>query len=384
MCMTVKNIISVVTIFLCQLSFAQTEKWHNPENADFPVVQGQAFQGEERGGFYHRFPARAQEAVRKAVWNLSKNTAGESICFSTDSKNIKVRYRVLRRKSMNHMPATGVSGVDLYTYYRNGKEIWLAPKYAFKDTVTYTCSQIEPLNVTGGFKKYTLYLPLYNEVDWLEIGVDDGAKFRFEPVPSEKPIVAYGTSICQGACASRPAMAWTNILQRRLGRTVINLGFSGNCMHESAVIDLVADVDASVYILDGMPNLYRLPAPELHDTIVKAVRQLRGRRPDTPIVLVDHSGYPNALVNKKSRDDQERSLQCMEDAYQQLVKEGVKGLYRLRYEEIGMEGEMFVEGIHMSDYGMITYADSYEPLLRKILRKCGIKSSYQKIRGNND
>ncbi len=111
--MTVKNIISVVTIFLCQLSFAQTEKWHNPENADFPVVQGQAFQGEEREGFYHRFPARAQANVRKAVWKLSKNTAGESICFSTDSKNIKVRYRVLRRKSMDHMPATGVSGVDL-------------------------------------------------------------------------------------------------------------------------------------------------------------------------------------------------------------------------------------------------------------------------------
>ena len=367
--MTVKYIIFVVTIFLCQLSFAQTEKWHNPENADFPVVYGQAFQGEKREGFYHRFPARAQANVRKAVWKLSKNTAGESICFSTDSKNIKVRYRVLRRKSMDHMPATGVSGVDLYTYDKSGKEIWVAPKYAFKDTVTYTYSKIEPLNVTDDFKKYTLYLPLYNEVEWLEIGVDDGAKFRFEPVSSEKPIVAYGTSICQGACASRSAMAWTNILQRRLGRTVINLGFSGNCMHESAVIDLVADVDAAVYILDGMPNLYRLPAPELQDTIVKAVRQLRGRRPDTPIVLVDHSGYPNALVNKKSRDDQERSLRCMEAAYRQLVKEGVKGLYRLRYKEIGMEGEMFVEGIHMSDYGMITYADAYEPLLRKILRK---------------
>ena len=121
-----------------------------------------------------------------------------------------------------------------------------------------------------------------------------------------------------------------------------------------------------------MPNLYRLPAPELQDTIVKAVRQLRDRRPDTPIILVDHSGYPNAVVNMKSRDDQERSLKCMEAAYKQLVKEGVKGLYRLRHEEIGMKGEMFVEGIHMSDYGMKTYADAYEPLLRQILkiRRC--------------
>lgn len=361
-------ILSSFAILFTLVSSAQTIKWHNPEQAGFPVVQGQAFQGEEREGFYHRFPARAKDDVRKAVWNLSRNTAGESICFSTGSKNIKIRYKVLRRKSMPHMPATGVSGVDLYACDKDGKEIWLAPKYAFKDTVTYTYSQIEPLNVAESIRKYTAFLPLYNEVAWMEIGVDAEAEFRFEAVPSEKPIVAYGTSICQGACASRPAMAWSNILQRRLGRTVVNLGFSGNCMHEREVVDIVADVDAAVYILDGMPNLYKLPAKELQDTLVKAVRQLRNRRPDTPIVLVDHSGYPNALVNQKSYDDQERSLKCMEAAYRQLVKEGVKGLYRLRYKEIGMRGEMFVEGIHMSDYGMTTYADAYEPLLRKILR----------------
>ena len=364
-----KILLSVLTSLVTLVSFAQSYIWYNPEKAGFPVVQGQAFQGEERESFYHRFPSRAKENVRRAVWNLSKNTAGESVCFSTDSKNIKVRYRVLRRKAMNHMPATGVSGVDLYTSDLAGKEIWLAPKYSFKDTVTYTYSQIEPLNVAGGFKKYTLFLPLYNEVEWLEIGVDEGTEFHFEAVPSEKPIVAYGTSICQGACASRPAMAWSNILQRRLGRTVVNLGFSGNCMHEREVVDLVADVDAAVYILDGMPNLYKLPAVELQDTLVKAVRQLRARRPDTPIVLVDHSGYPNALVNRQTMDDQERSLKCMEAAYKHLVKEGMKGIYRLRYKEIGMRGEMFVEGIHMSDYGMMTYADAYEPMLRRILRR---------------
>ena len=164
-------------------------------------------------------------------------------------------------------------------------------------------------------------------------------------------------------------MAWSNILQRRLGRTVVNLGFSGNCMHEREVVDLVADVDAAVYILDGMPNLYKLPAVDLQDTLVKAVRQLRARRPDTPIVLVDHSGYPNAVVNRQTMDDQERSLKCMEAAYKHLVKEGMKGIYRLRYKEIGMRGEMFVEGIHMSDYGMMTYADAYEPMLRRILRR---------------
>ena len=53
-----------------------------------------------------------------------------------------VRYAVGRRYAMPHMPPTGVSGVDLYTYDRNGREIYLAGKYQFKDTVTYTYAPI--------------------------------------------------------------------------------------------------------------------------------------------------------------------------------------------------------------------------------------------------
>ena len=348
---------------------AQSIKWYNPESADFHVVQGQAFVEDAREGFYNRLPARAKEDLRKPVWNLSRQCAGESICFSTDSKNIKVRYKVKLRIAMSHMPATGVSGVDLYTYDRHGAELWLAPKYSFKDTVVYSYSDIKPMKMRGNGPDYTLYLPLYNEVEWLEIGVDEGARFHFERPSASKPIVAYGTSICQGACASRPAMAWTNILQRRLDRTVVNLGFSGNAMHESAMIDLLSEIDAAVYILDGMPNSFSIPAPALQDTLVKAVRQLRSKRPDTPIIMTDHCGYPHAEVYKSFNDSQNHALKSLEAAYQQLLGEGVTGLYRLRYEEIGMKAEMTVEGIHMTDYGMTAYADAYEPLLRKILNE---------------
>lgn len=362
-----KILSSVVAIVLCVGASAQAIRWYNPEQAGFPVVQGQAFQGEQREGFYHRLPARAKDNIRNAVWKLGRNTAGESICFKTDSKNIRIRYKTLLKKSMPHMPATGVTGVDLYTYDKDGNEVWISPKYDYKEYNTYTYSNIDPLNVQDDFKKYTLFLPLYNEVESLEIGVTEGSQFCFEELPDIRPIVAYGTSICQGACASRPAMAWTNILQRRLGRPVVNLGFSGNCMHESEMIDLIADIDAEIYILDGMPNLYKLVGTSLQDTLVRAVQRLRIRRPDTPIVLVDHSGYPNAVVTKTAKRNQDHSLKSMEAAYKQLVREGVKGLYRLRYEEIGMKAEMFVEGIHMSDYGMTTYANAYEPLLREIL-----------------
>lgn len=366
----VKKIISLAfALLLCLVSSAQTFKWHNPENAEFQVIQGQSLGNETREGFYHRLPARAKDVLRKRVWDLSRQTAGESICFSTDAKEIRVRYKVKLRIAMNHMPATGVSGVDLYSYDKHGNEVWLTPKYSFKDTVTYKFGPVDAMDVKSKFCRYTLYLPLYNEVEWMEIGVEDGAKFRFEEPSQIKPIVAYGTSICQGACASRPAMAWTNILQRRLGRTVINLGFSGNAMHETSMIDLLADTDAAVYILDGMPNSYTIPSPALQDTLAKAVRQLRGRRPDTPIVLADHCGYPQGTAYKEWDNNQKHAWNALEEVYQHLLSEGVKELYRVRYDDFGFVGEMFVEGHHMSDYGMTIYADTYEPVLRQILKE---------------
>ena len=100
-----------------------------------------------------------------------------------------------------------------------------------------------------------------------------------------------------------------------------------------------------------------------------AVRQIRAKRPETPIVMMDHCGYPHAIVYGNYRQWQDYALKTLEAAYQQLISEGVKGLYRLRYEDLGMKGEMTVEGIHMSDYGMTRYADTYEPLLREILRE---------------
>lgn len=343
------------------------EKWYNPEDSGFRVIQGQAFQGQERERFYDRLPAKAEDIVRKPVWKLSRCTAGQSLVFTTDSKKITVRYQVSRAHAMPHMPATGVSGVDLYTSDRNGREIYIAGKYQFKDTLTYTYAPIQ-IEKKPKFHRYTLYLPLYNDVKWMEIGVDDGAEFRFEPVVPARPIVAYGTSICQGACASRPAMAWTNILQRRLGHEVVNLGFSGNAFMENGMMDLLAEIDAEVYILDAMPNICGLKEPEaIRDTVLNAVRRLRTKRPDTPILITDHSGYPHHLANPQMKKSQDNALEMQREAYRILMEEGVGGLHYLSYDEIAMPQDAFVEGIHMSDYGMMAYADAYERTLRKIL-----------------
>ena len=83
----------------------------------------------------------------------------------------------------------------------------------------------------------------------------EDSELTFIPQSPEKPVVLYGTSIAQGACSSRPAMAWANILQRSLGYPLINLGFSGNGKLEKEVLNYIIEQDARIYILDCLPNL---------------------------------------------------------------------------------------------------------------------------------
>jgi len=75
--------------------------------------------------FYDRLPARAEGTVRAAVWGLSQDSAGLAVRFVTDATAISARWTLRReRLAMAHMPASGVSGVDLYVRDK-GKWHWL-------------------------------------------------------------------------------------------------------------------------------------------------------------------------------------------------------------------------------------------------------------------
>lgn len=164
--------------------------------------------------YYDRLPAKAKDVVRPEVWQRSLTSAGMYVEFETDSTVISARWRLTSSTlDMAHMPATGVSGVDLYVLNDAGQWQWLAvgKPETFPVVETTLISGLIP-----GYRRYRLYLPLYNGVTSVEIGVSADATFRPVPPSDEKPIVFYGTSITQGQAASRPGMAYTAILGRRL------------------------------------------------------------------------------------------------------------------------------------------------------------------------
>ncbi|RYE18577.1 MAG: acetylhydrolase, partial [Sphingobacteriaceae bacterium] len=300
----------LLLVLVNQTTFAQNIpafRWWNPTKSEVNAIEGQVW-SKEVAAPYDRFPSRAEKTINPEVWKLSKQSAGLVIRFKTNASTIIIRYQVDGALAMPHMPATGVSGIDLYGVDNIGNYLWCAGKYAFKDTIEYKFTNLNLQPEKKDAKnsiEYRLYMPLYNSVKWLEIGIPD-SNF-ISPIASrkDKPIVVYGTSIVQGACASRPGMAWTSILSRKINLPVINLGFSGTGRLEKEVLDLVNEVDASAYILDCLPNLTggknTFTQSEVYNRLINAVKQIRTKHLQTPIILTDHFGYTDAMINPLKR-----------------------------------------------------------------------------------
>ncbi len=331
-------------------------------------VEGKGWGPNDLARFYDRLPAKAEGVVRDPVWSLSRDSSGMAARFISDAPEIRVRYTLFRdRLEMAHMPATGVSGIDLYGDDGHGGMRWIS---VFKPGAGATGSPLkqEGKLVDGlapGSRTYQAYLPLYNGVDSLEFGVPVDAEFQSLAPRKDKAILFYGTSITHGACASRPGMTHPAILGRRFDLPIINLGFSGNGKMEPEVGALLAEIDPAVYVIDCLPNM-------THDMITQnaepLVKLLRDARPDTPIVLVEDRTYGFAWVRPSAAERHQLSRAAFQKAYENLTKAGVKNLHYLKGDNLlGKDGDATTDGSHPNDLGFMRQSDAFEPVLRKAL-----------------
>jgi hypothetical protein len=330
-------------------------------------VEGQGWADVESP--FDRLPARAKESVRSAVWGLSKQSAGLAVKFVTDATEIHARWTLTSsRLEMNHMPATGVSGLDLYASTRTveeggGKLRWLA---VGRPTGKENSARLVS-GVSKGKREYLLYLPLYNGVESVEIGVPKNAKI-WKPTARKsglKPVVFYGTSITQGGCASRPGMVHTGILGRWLDAPVINLGFSGNGRMEAEVATLMAELDASVFVIDCLPNI---SAGDVASRTEPLVQILRKAHPSTPIVLVEDRSYTDSFFIEAKRKRNLTSRASLKVVFDRLKSGGDVNLYYISGEDlIGDDGEGTVDSSHPTDLGFVRQSEAFLKVLRPIL-----------------
>lgn len=316
---------------------------------------------------YQRLDTTQDRALTPAVKNLSKNSSGIAVIFETNSKYIKAKWTL--RKGVYHanIPPICHSGLDLYAW-NNGKWQWAGiGRPGDKDTANaFTMVS----NMDGAMRQFMIYLPTYNELTSLEVGVEPGAVLKRAASPkidTTHRIVIYGSSILQGASASRAGMSYSSILQRRTGWDVVNLGFSGNGKMEFPVAELLATMPASLFVLDCIPNP---TVAEIKERAYPFIKHLLDKRPEVPILLVETVKRENGYFDQKIGQTTVDKNIAIREAYTKLKAEGYKQLYYLSADNlIGQDHEGTIDGVHLTDLGFMRQVEAMWPQLRELMKK---------------
>ena len=326
-------------------------------------LEGRAFNDTEH--YYDRLPAGVTTNVNKGVRSMKHHTSGMLFRFRTDSPKLTFKWVPYNAGlSMDHMPSTGMSGIDVYRfdtekgqwlYVKTGR-IWDGKKGGSL-AITWKPGDACLVN-----------LPLYNGLKSFELGIDPKAKIEaLGPRASgvDKPVVFYGTSITHGGCCSRPGLGFVNWVGRDLDVPVVGLGFSGSGVMEFEMSEHLARIDASCYVLDCLWNMSLRekdrPGRAVETNYEPFIRNLRAKRPGVPIVMAEHC---NVYGNVKSDSDL-----FIRKLYEKLVAEGWTNLVYLPNDEMYTgDYEGTVDGCHPNDLGMQSMKNAFGKAVRAALK----------------
>lgn len=339
-------------LLLCipSLSFAQASKNVSYFGQDFFRLEGTEIPDSLKENRYDRLPLSYKDLVREPVWNLSKASAGLSIRFLSNSTSISVKWTVLNNNTMNHMAETGIKGIDLY-FNNKGKWQYLdtaRPQGVDSESVIIS-------NMPSEMREFKMFLPLYDGLVDIEVGIDSNSVIK-KPIKNErKPIVFYGTSITQGGCASRPGMAHTNIISRKLNRDCLNFGFSGNGRMEQAIAKLIAEIDPAFYVIECLPNM---KAAQVTERTIPLVNAIRKKHPETAILFVENFIYEPSILDKKMATAIHQKNAALKAEYAKMMDAEFSNIFYIDSKNAtGDDFEGTVDGVHFTDLGFIRYAD---------------------------
>ncbi len=306
---------------------------------------------------FYRVPRRVAATVSKNIEQKCDQTAGGRVRFKTNSPGVAIIAELHNTEQVAVMTPLSTMGFDLYA---DGVFVHsFVPPYSQKDGLFES-----KINVGGHTEKEILiHFPLYSGVKRLRIGVADGSTLSpAEPYKYEKPVVYYGSSITNGAAASRPGMAYEAIIARRLGTDFHNLGFGGSAKGEAEIAEYVASLDMCAFVYDydhNAPNVEHLLAT--HERMFK---MFRAKHPTTPVILVSRPQYNRT-------EDCRRRFEVIKQTYENARAAGDENVYLVCGSDLfdGLAADFTVDGVHPTDLGFYYMAQGLCPVLERALSK---------------
>lgn len=252
---------------------------------------------------FKRMPDEVAAAANEGVADLNLCTAGGRLRFATDSPYVALRADMDSRGLMCHIARSGQSGFDLYVSPRGSSERFFF-KGGFRPPVPVfqAFDSFVQMPEQGGEFDCEINFPPYDRVTNLYIGLKKGHLLEScRPYTHRDPLVFLGSSITQGGCVSRPGNAFVPMVSRYFDADVVNLGFSGSCHGEPALVDYVASFDTPLFICDYDHNAAN--AQMLRDTHLPLYLRYREQRPDTPILFTSKPDWIWSPTDAAARRD---------------------------------------------------------------------------------
>lgn len=325
--------------------------------ADSLTIVGKAMDTKK---IYHRVDTTVYSKMPQKVKSLFTNSAGIAIAFTTNSTSVSAKWSVKGGKGLANMSDINSMGLDLYIK-KDGAWRYAGigrPEGSYSEQVIAT-------NMDTLTKECLLYLPTYDEITSLEIGVDKSSFIKPSASTFTGKYVIYGSSITQGASASRPGLAYPARMARATGLNFVNLGLSGNGKMEAPVIEMLGDISCDAYIMDCIAN----PSPEeILERAPQAIRYLRKKHPETPIIFIQSVLREKGLFDNEVRLKSKQQNEAIERVFNDLQKEQIPYLYLIKEDKfLGTDNEGTIDGVHPNDLGFDRMIRVIQPQILSIL-----------------
>lgn len=361
-----KRILSIVLfVLICSVSGAQQIKWHD---ASQMTIIGKAIPTSKP---FSRVDTAMYRFNSRTIDIYANYSTGVAVLFETDSKTLKAKWITGGGNAGDNMTGILQKGLDLYIQ-KDGQWVFAGVGRLNMRKAPFDKHQTTLVSdMPEGTKKCLLYLPLFDKVDALEIGVDESAFIRGMDNPFRHKIVVHGSSITHGASASRPGMTYPARFGRDNGLYTINLGFSGQCRLQKEYARYLADIeDVDAFVFDTFSNP---SAEEIYKKFNEFVDIVRAAHPDVPMIFLqtERREIRNFSTTK------EKSEAAKQKAAQEVVEARMKtdkNIYFIDSEGfLGDEHIGTVDGTHPNDIGFTHMLEVITPKIKKILRRYGLK-----------
>lgn len=316
--------------------------------------------------FLARLDTAKYAGLNKLMNTYYNFPTGMALVFETNSSNIGAKWTTRDSVGRVNTMAMATRGLDLYIL-QDGK--WVFAGTGSPKAFGHKHSASIVNNMDNSMKTCLLYLPIFDRLGSLSIGVDKGSVLRAASNPWKKKVVFMGSSITHGVGASRAGTTYPARMARALGVEAPNLGISGQCKLEPVLGQILADTQADAFVIDGFSNP---DAQQIRERLLPFVEIVRKAHPATPLIFLQTERRETRNFNLEKRAFEEKRT-AASAAEMEKVMAKFKDVYFLNPGmDLGNDHEATVDGVHPTDLGTFRVVEGDLPQLRKILSAYGI------------